>query len=152
MSFNFLRPGNVNLIFKDRLLDTLIAGAVTFLVAYFILPVWEHTQNIDLMKKSSRSNLDYFRLVIDHFLVKDIKDEEFRLRRKNAIIDLANLSDNFQRMISDPKNQQRKLETVHQFVTYTSYYSLHGFIIPVCKIGASISGDRFRKMEDQDFC
>ncbi|HBR11776.1 MAG TPA: FUSC family protein [Chryseobacterium sp.] len=119
MSFNFLRPGNVNLIFKDRLLDTLIAGAVTFLVAYFILPVWEHTQNIDLMKKSSRSNLDYFRLVIDHFLVKDIKDEEFRLRRKNAIIDLANLSDNFQRMISDPKNQQRKLETVHQFVTTT---------------------------------
>jgi uncharacterized membrane protein YccC len=64
------------------LLDTLIAGAVTFLVAYFILPVWEHTQNIDLMKKSSRSNLDYFRLVIDHFLVKDIKDENSALGEK----------------------------------------------------------------------
>lgn len=119
LSFNFLRPGNVNLIFKDRLLDTLIGGAITFLVAYFILPVWEHTQNLDLMKKSSRSNLDYFRLVMDHFLKKEVDDEDFRLKRKNAIIDLANLSDNFQRMISDPKNQQRKLETVHQFVTTT---------------------------------
>ena len=119
LSFNFLRPGNVNLIFKDRLLDTAIGGIVTFLVAYFILPVWEHTQNLDLMKKSSKSNLDYFRLVMDHFLKNEPEDQDFRLKRKNAIIDLANLSDNFQRMISDPKNQQRKLETVHQFVTTT---------------------------------
>ena len=119
LSFNFLRPGNVNLIFKDRILDTLIGGAVTFLVAYFILPVWEHTQNLALMKKSSKSNLDYFRLVMDQFLKTEVVDQDFRLKRKNAIIDLANLSDNFQRMISDPKNQQRKLETVHQFVTTT---------------------------------
>ncbi len=119
LSFNFLRPGNVNLIFKDRLLDTLIGGVITFLVAYFILPVWEHTQNLTLMKKSSKSNLDYFRLVMDHFMKKELDDQDFRLKRKNAIIDLANLSDNFQRMISDPKNQQRKLETVHQFVTTT---------------------------------
>ena len=119
LSFNFLRPGNINLIFKDRLLDTAIGGIVTFLVAYFILPVWEHTQNLALMKKSSKSNLDYFRLVMDHFLDNEPEDQDFRLKRKNAIIDLANLSDNFQRMISDPKNQQRKLETVHQFVTTT---------------------------------
>ncbi|KFC18461.1 FUSC family protein [Chryseobacterium sp. FH1] len=119
LSFNFLRPGNVNLIFKDRILDTLIGGSVTFLVAYFILPVWEHTQNLALMKKSSKSNLDYFRLVMDQFLKTEVVDQDFRLKRKNAIIDLANLSDNFQRMISDPKNQQRKLETVHQFVTTT---------------------------------
>lgn len=119
LSFNFLRPGNVNVIFKDRILDTLIGGAVTFLVAYFILPVWEHTQNLDLMKKSSKSNLDYFRLIMDHFMKKEQHDQDFRISRKNAIIDLANLSDNFQRMISDPKNQQRKLETVHQFVTTT---------------------------------
>ncbi|WP_333851634.1 FUSC family protein [Epilithonimonas sp.] len=117
LSFNFLRPGNINLIFKDRLLDTAIGGIVTFLVAYFILPVWEHTQNLALMKKSSKSNLDYFRLVMDHFLKNEPEDQDFRLKRKNAIIDLANLSDNFQRMISDPKNQQRKLEAVHQFVT-----------------------------------
>lgn len=119
LSFNFLRPGNINLIFKDRLLDTAIGGIVTFLVAYFILPVWEHTQNLALMKKSSKSNLDYFRLVMDHFLKNEPEDQDFRLKRKNAIIDLANLSDNFQRMISDPKNQQRKLEAVHQFVTTT---------------------------------
>jgi hypothetical protein len=50
------------------------------------------------------------------FLNENFNLEDYKVKRKNAIISLANLSDNFQRMISDPKNQQKKLEVVHQFV------------------------------------
>ncbi|WP_300672705.1 FUSC family membrane protein [Soonwooa sp.] len=138
LSFNFLKPGNVNLIFKDRIIDTAIGGAVTFLVAYFVFPVWEHTQNLQLMKKSAKSNLEYFRIVMDLFINKQENDEQYRLKRKNAIIDLANLSDNFQRMISDPKDQQKKLETVHQFVTTSHLLTAYT---------ASLS--QFAKNEDQ---
>lgn len=116
MSFNFLNPGNVNVIFKDRIVDTVIAGIIAFLVSYVVLPVWEHTQNLDLMKKSAEANLTYFHSVMSKFLNEDFDVEDYKVRRKNAIISLANLSDNFQRMISDPKNQQKKLEVVHQFV------------------------------------
>lgn len=116
MSFNFLNPGNVNVIFKDRIVDTFIAGIIAFLVSYIVLPVWEHTQNLDLMKKSAESNLTYFHSVMSKFLNENFNIEDYKVKRKNAIISLANLSDNFQRMISDPKNQQKKLEVVHQFV------------------------------------
>ncbi len=116
LSFNFLNPGNINIIFKDRILDTVIAGIVAFAVSYFVLPVWEHTHNLDLMKKSAKSNLKYFKAAMDFFKDKSSGIQDYKLKRKNAIIDLANLSDNFQRMISDPKNQQKKLENVHQFV------------------------------------
>jgi uncharacterized membrane protein YccC len=116
MSFNFLSPGKIDVIFKDRILDTVIAGIIAFLVSYIVLPVWEHTQNLDLMKKSAASNLIYFQSVISKFLTEDFDLEDYKVKRKNAIISLANLSDNFQRMISDPKNQQKKLEVVHQFV------------------------------------
>ena len=116
LSFNFLHPGNVNMIFKDRIFDTAIGGLVAFGVSYFILPVWEHTQNLDLMKKAAKSNLRYFNAVMDFFSAENIIMEEYKLKRKDAIIDLANLSDNFQRMISDPKNQRKKLENIHQFV------------------------------------
>lgn len=117
LSFNFLNPGNINIIFKDRILDTIIAGLITFLVSYIVLPVWEHTQNIDLMKKSAGDNLQYFHYVMSKFLNQEFTIEDYKIKRKNAIISLANLSDNFQRMISDPKPQQKKLEFVHQFVT-----------------------------------
>ncbi|MFP3832954.1 FUSC family membrane protein [Chryseobacterium sp. SIMBA_028] len=116
LSFNFLNPGKVNIIFKDRVLDTAIAGIIAFAVSYIVLPVWEHTQNLDLMKKSAADNLIYFQSVISKFLQGDFDIEDYKMKRKNAIISLANLSDNFQRMISDPKNQQKKLEVVHQFV------------------------------------
>lgn len=116
LSFNFLSPGNVNVIFKDRIVDTIIAAIITSLVAYIVLPVWEHTQNLDLMKKSAEANLSYFQSVISKFLEEKYDLEDYKVKRKNAIISLANLSDNFQRMISDPKNQQKKLEVVHQFV------------------------------------
>jgi uncharacterized membrane protein YccC len=116
LSFNFLSPGNVNVIFKDRIVDTIVAGIIASLVSYVVLPVWEHTQNLELMKKSAESNLSYFQSVISKFLEKDFDIEEYKVKRKNAIISLANLSDNFQRMISEPKNQQKKLEVVHQFV------------------------------------
>ncbi|MCF2218265.1 FUSC family protein [Chryseobacterium sp. PS-8] len=116
LSFNFLSPGKVNIIFKDRIVDTIIAAIITSLVAYIVLPVWEHTQNLDLMKKSAEANLSYFQSVISKFLEENHDLEDYKVKRKNAIISLANLSDNFQRMISDPKNQQKKLEVVHQFV------------------------------------
>ncbi|WP_312296415.1 FUSC family membrane protein [Chryseobacterium sp.] len=116
LSFNFLNPGKVNIIFKDRVLDTAIAGIIAFAVSYIVLPVWEHTQNLDLMKKSAADNLIYFQSVISKFLQGSFDIEDYKVKRKNAIISLANLSDNFQRMISDPKNQQKKLEVVHQFV------------------------------------
>lgn len=116
MSFNFLNPGNINIIFKDRVIDTVIAGIITFLVSYIVLPVWEHTQNLDLMKKSAHDNLEYFHSVMSKFTDEKFDIEYYKVKRKNAIISLANLSDNFQRMISDPKNQQKKLEFVHQFV------------------------------------
>lgn len=116
ITFNLLNPGNINVIFKDRILDTVIAGLVAFGVSYFVLPVWEHTQNLQLMQKAAKSNLEYFQVVMDSFREEKIDPYFYKLKRKNAIINLANLSDNFQRMISDPKNQQKKLEIVHQFV------------------------------------
>ena len=116
LTFNFLNPGNINNIFRDRILDTAIAGVVAFAVSYFVLPVWEHTQNLDFMKKSSKSNAKYFKAAMDFFKDENIGIQEYKLKRKDAIIDLANLSDNFQRMISDPKNQQKRMEHVHQFV------------------------------------
>ncbi|UOU96949.1 hypothetical protein MUU74_10630 [Chryseobacterium daecheongense] len=94
----------------------MIAGIIAFLVSYIVLPVWEHTQNLDLMKKSAECNLTYFQSVIAKFMQENTDIEDYKVKRKNAIIALANLSDNFQRMISEPKNQQKKLEVVHQFV------------------------------------
>ena len=113
-----MKPGNINIIFKDRLLDTAIAGIITYFVTYFVCPIWEHTKNVDLLKISAKSNQNYFNVVIEA-LRENTNEEQYKLSRKDAMIALANLSDNFQRMLSDPKNKQDKMESIHQFVITT---------------------------------
>lgn len=116
IAFNFLNPGNVDVIFRDRLVDTIIAGVLVYLVSTLILPVWENTLNKPLMEKSAIANQEYFSVVMENLMVNDDKALDYKLKRKNSIIALANLAENFQRMLSDPKNQQERLEYVHQFV------------------------------------
>ncbi|WP_392437826.1 FUSC family membrane protein [Cruoricaptor ignavus] len=117
MSFDFLNPGNVNAIFSDRIFDTAIGAAIAAAVSYFVLPIWEAERSTDLMLSAAKSNRDYFQIVIGRFLGNKPAEQDFRMKRKNAVIDLANLSDSFRGMISEPKNQQEKMETLHQFVT-----------------------------------
>ncbi|MFC6269040.1 FUSC family protein [Frigoriflavimonas asaccharolytica] len=123
ISFNFLNPGNVNVIFKDRLVDTTIAGVLVFLVSLFIFPIWEEALNKPLMEICLKENLNYYKVVMENLLQNTEKAENYKLKRRDAIISLANLSDNFQRMLSDPKNHQERLEYVHQFVN-TSHLAL----------------------------
>ncbi|MCT3922307.1 FUSC family protein [Elizabethkingia anophelis] len=118
MSFNFLSPGNFQVIFADRIIDTLIGGAISFLVSYFVFPVWERTQNKSYVIDAINGNKAYFKIVCEMITEKDVNiTQDFKETRKDAIIALANLSDNFQRMLSDPKFQQHlRIKRIHQFV------------------------------------
>lgn len=116
ITFNFMQPGDVNTLFYDRIIDTLVAGVIVFLVSYLVLPVWEHKMSSVLIKKTANANEAYFNIVMKKLKYNEVDEQEYRLKRKEAIISLANLSDNFQRMLSDPKKEQKKMEYIHQFV------------------------------------
>ncbi len=117
ITFNFLKPGNFNILFKDRIVDTLIAFAITLSVSYFVFPVWEYKLNLGLMRKTLASNKAYFESSINRIVHPETDLHLYKLARKEAMINMANLSANFQRMMSDPKKHQKRLELVHQFVS-----------------------------------
>ena len=116
IAFNFIHTGGVNTLFYDRILDTLIAGIIVFMVSYTVLPVWEHTMTTKLIQKTIEANSAYYSIVMQRLQYLTVDDEQYRLKRKEAIISLANLSDNFQRMLSDPKKEQKRMEFTHQMV------------------------------------
>lgn len=125
LTFNFLKPGNFEEMFKERLIDTIIAGSITFLVSYSVFPVWEHTKNRDFMVKFIKSNTNYFDTIISLLQENKISIQDYKIRRKEAVVSLANLSDSFQRMLSEPKNQQKNLESIHQFVTTSHLFTAY---------------------------
>ncbi|HWB25026.1 MAG TPA: FUSC family membrane protein [Chitinophagaceae bacterium] len=120
LSLNFLSPKSLHTALEDRVIDTLIGSAIASIIAAFILPKWEHEQITGYIKDAIEANNAYFKVIAANFLSGTLHNTEFKLARKEAFVRLANLGDNFQRMISEPKNRQPKLELYHQFVV-TSY-------------------------------
>ncbi|PIE50358.1 MAG: FUSC family protein [Flavobacteriales bacterium] len=116
ITFNYLQPNSVNELFFDRLIDTFVAGSVIFIASYFVLPVWEKQIIWSLMKKSLLANQAYFEISIRRNEQEKPSVLDYKLRRKDAIIHLANMSDAFQRMLSNPKIAEEKMRTIHQFV------------------------------------
>ncbi|PZP52124.1 MAG: FUSC family protein [Pseudopedobacter saltans] len=117
LAYAFLNPKGVDGVIMDRIVDTGLACVIAWLTSYFVLPVWEESQ-VDLyMKNTLESNYEYFETVSQLLVSDKYNDENFRLARKNAFIQLGNLSDLFQRMMTEPKNKQQKLASLHQFVS-----------------------------------
>ncbi|HVX50450.1 MAG TPA: FUSC family membrane protein [Chitinophagaceae bacterium] len=120
LSLSFLSPKSLNIALQDRLVDTVIGSVIASLIAAFVLPKWEHEQITGYMKDIIKANKAYFTVIAADFLSGTLHNTEFKLARKEAFVRLANLGDNFQRMISEPKSRQPKLALYHQFVV-TSY-------------------------------
>ncbi len=144
ISLHFLNNSNFTAIVEDRLLDTAIGCVIAFIISLTIFPVWEHEQTKELIETIISANKKYFNAVA--FLFKSTTKEEnlYKPARKEAFVALANLSDNFQRMLSE-KRQKTNLAFYHQFVS--SCYMLTAHI-------ASLSSliKRFENnLNDKDF-
>jgi uncharacterized membrane protein (TIGR01666 family) len=114
--FNFVNPQHIAAVLVDRVIDTVIGSVIAYLISAYVLPVWEHTQINQYMKAALTANRNYFDHVAATFTGQKLVIAELKLYRKDAIIAMANLSDNFQRMMSEPKKRQHHMEEHHQFV------------------------------------
>lgn len=125
LMFYFLNPGNLQGILTDRIIDTVIGSAIAYVVSSFILTAWEYEQIEQFMKSAIEANRQYFLTVVKAFTPDKPDVTTYKVARKDAFVSLANLSDIFQRMLSEPKNQQPHLPQYHQFVTTSHMLTSH---------------------------
>ncbi len=114
--FNILNPAHIAEVLQDRVIDTFIGSVIAYLISSYVLPVWEHSQINQYIREALITNRKYFDIVAASFAGKLLDISQMKILRKDAIIALANLSDNFQKMLSEPKRRQPKIEEYHQFV------------------------------------
>lgn len=124
ISFHFLNNSNFTVIIKDRLIDTVIGCTISFIVSLIVFPVWEHQQIKDLMKALVDANKNYFNAGAS--LLKRTTEQEdlYKAARKQAFVALANLSDNFQRVLSE-KRRTNEVAFYHQFVSSSYMLTAH---------------------------
>ena len=114
--FHLLYPTGFRSIISDRVIDTLIGSGLAFLASISVIPNWEHERMTDFMTAALQTNIDYFRDVAVAFLGRPATVQQYKLSRKHAFVALANLSDAFARMLSEPQRRQKMSTEMHQFV------------------------------------
>ena len=123
--FHLLNPDNFKLVITDRIIDTVIGSAIAFIANIFLFPSWEHEQINDYQLNMMKDSLQYFNDAVAPFLHKTISANQYKLSRKNAFVALANLSDAFNRMLSEPKSKQKNIRDLHQFVVSNHMLTSH---------------------------
>lgn len=123
LSFHFLNNSNFNVVIADRLIDTFIGCVIAFIVSLIVLPVWEHEQMKELISKFIVANKKYFNAVA--LLLRSSKENAlYKQTRKDAFVALANLSDSFQRTLSE-KRKKNDAAFYHQIVASSYMLTAH---------------------------
>ena len=132
--FHLIYPTNLTSLLYDRLLDTSIGSAIAFVSSLFLVPAWEHTTIKNYMQEVIEKNILYYQKLSVNFTLKGVeKKEVLKTARQHALTALANVSDAFNRMLSEPKRFQKNTEQVYRFVVLnhilTSHFSALSFFL-----------------------
>jgi uncharacterized membrane protein (TIGR01666 family) len=116
--FHFLYPGNVGELMQDRIIDTAIGSVIAFFASLFLVPAWERHSIRAYMTEMLQANERYYQAITSQFIPgAEVDTKAIKMARRNVLIVLANLSDAFTRMISEPKRHRQGIKNVHQFVS-----------------------------------
>lgn len=123
---HLLNPGNFTAVLTDRVVDTVIGSVIAFVASIFLVPAWEHTTIKTYMIAMLEDNSYYFSIISMAFSAdQPVVTNQHQIARKNAYVALANLSDAFNRMLSEPKWKQKGIDHVHQFVVLNHMLASH---------------------------
>ena len=103
-------------IVQERIVDTLIGGAVAGVASYFIFPTWESYQIKKMMADTILANAKYLVKAIELDRADKSSMSDYRLSRKEMYVSQANLASAFQRMLDEPKHRKRNATAIHRFV------------------------------------
>lgn len=125
LAFHLLKMGETEAIFRDRVLDTAIGSAVSFLLVFLIPPKWERENIRELLAEAFKANSNYLAYIGHAIAGASFIPQQYRLARKDAYVAIANLSDAFQRMLNEPRNKQVNGQYLYQLVVSNHVLASH---------------------------
>lgn len=114
--YHLLHPQDFSFLLTDRIIDTCIGSIIAFLASFFLFPLWERKKIKPVMIEMLEEVNNYFTITALDIIENRTNTAVQKNARKNALVTLANLSEAFNRMLAEPKSQQKGVEKLHQFV------------------------------------
>lgn len=114
--FHILEPNDFSEVVEERIVDTVLGCIIAFIASFLLPPIWEREQIRELMQQVIKDIVDYFESVGYVFTGQPYNKQLSKEKRKQAWVSLANVSDAFTRMLSEPKSKRKDSKDFHRFV------------------------------------
>lgn len=111
--FAILNPTDDKIVLF-RILDTCVGATLAILANHFLWPFWEFLNTNENIKNSVEANRNYLKQISILYNNKNDINQQYRLARNQAFIEIGNLMASFQRMLQEPKSKQYKLQQVYK--------------------------------------
>jgi len=125
LMFHLLDAKDFKTIFTDRIIDSSIGSILAFVFSYLLSPIWEHERINQFISRVIDDNRKYYQLIASVFTGTPYSKTETRVARKNSLVSLANFSDAFNQMLSEPKSKQKNILQIHQLVVSNHMLTSH---------------------------
>ncbi|WP_138432103.1 FUSC family protein [Fodinibius saliphilus] len=90
-----------------RVVDTIVGAVLVIGAVRFLWPSWEYQKFPALLRKSLFSNKLYLQEVLNHLFEGSFDEKNYRLTRKEAYVDIANVISSYHRLANDPESKQK---------------------------------------------
>ena len=93
------------------------AALIAFGASMFLFPAWEREKIRPVMIHMLQEAINYLHAATCFLSgLSTVEQHKHKVARKDALVALANLSDTFNRMVSEPRRMQHNMKEIHHFV------------------------------------
>ncbi len=113
--YAILQPDILKVI-QFRVIDTLIGAGLSYLAMRWLLPAWSFMDIGDTIKDGLKANTAFFKSLSSYYQQKGEVPTSLKVNRKEAFLQMSNLSAAFQRMAQEPKSKQNHIDHIYELV------------------------------------
>lgn len=123
--FHLLNMQDFNTVLTDRVIDTAIGSVIAFIANLVLFPAWSHVFFKKYIKDFLEKSLVYFDRCAGAFQQIIVGEKNMQRSRKDAFVALANLSEAFSQMLSEPKSKRVNSNKYQELVVLCHMLSSH---------------------------
>ncbi|MFB9058275.1 FUSC family membrane protein [Mariniflexile ostreae] len=137
-------------VIQFRVLDTIIGAVLSFMAILWLWPAWGIMEIGENIRDSIKANCHFFKHISTFYQEKGKVSTAYKVSRKEAFLQVSNLSAAFQRMAQEPQSKQKQLDDVYELVVlnHTFLSALASLSIYIQNQPTSEASDTFVLMCD----
>ncbi|WP_407557361.1 FUSC family membrane protein [Winogradskyella sp. 4-2091] len=140
--YGILEPNIISVI-KFRVIDTLIGAVISYTAMRWLWPAWSFMEIGDHIKDSVKGNTEFFKSISKFYINKGPIPTSLKINRKEAFLQMSNLSSAFQRMAQEPESKQNHIDDIYQLVVIN-----HSFLASLASLSTFFQNNSTAKASE----